>query len=315
MDALQRYEASERRLIEVCGADVVIRFVDLPAPWSRTRIIESGEGPPVLLVHGGGGTSAGTFIPLLAHLHGVRAIAVDRPGAPHSGAVDYHGVDLRSHAVGFLEATLDALELDSVPFVANSMGGLWTFWLALDRPGRVSAVVQLGCPAMILDTSAPTVMRLLSLPWVGPRLLTVGPQDQSMARRVFRQMGHGRSVDAGRIPSEVWDYMVATSAMPGYAATFASLIRRVMSLAGPRPGMSLDADQLGRLRQPTLFLWGDSDAFGGADVARAAADLVPDALLHVLPEAGHLPWLDDPKGCAGLVSGFLQTHAGTRPRT
>lgn len=305
MDAISAYEVAEGRLFETYGLAATTRFVDLPFPWRRTRVVEAGEGPPVVLVHGGGGHNGSSFAPLLAGLRGVRAIAVDRPGAPHDGTVDYRRIDLRSHAVGFLEAVLDALELPRVPFVANSMGGLWTFWLAQDRPERVTAIAQLGCPAVLLDTSAPRSMRLLAIPWVGERLLKMGRPSARMARKVLKQMGHGRSVAEGRIPPATYEYFASLSAMPSFAKTFSSIVRRVIWVSGTRAGMALDEEELSRIEQPTLFIWGEDDTFGSPEVGYRAVRAMPHASIEVLAGAGHLPWLDDPDRCADLVSRFI----------
>src|SRR5258708_12323345 len=96
-------------------------------------------------------------------------IALDRPGCGLSDGFDYSSVDdIRGHAVTFLGAVLDALGLDRARIVANSMGGLWSLWLALDRPERVSSLALLGCPALAAGTSAPAALRIMSPRGLGP---------------------------------------------------------------------------------------------------------------------------------------------------
>src|SRR5258708_19627400 len=96
-------------------------------------------------------------------------IALDRPGCGLSDGFDYSSVDdIRGHAVTFLGAVLDALGLDRARIVANSMGGLWSLWLALDRPERVSSLALLGCPALAAVTSAPAALRIISPLGLGP---------------------------------------------------------------------------------------------------------------------------------------------------
>lgn len=73
---------------------------------------------------------------------------------------------------------------DHIPFDGLSeadgppppISSTWTVWLAIDCPRRVEAMIHIGTPAWILDTSAPLPMRLLSVPGVGRlmmRLLSV----------------------------------------------------------------------------------------------------------------------------------------------
>src|SRR5215510_6550398 len=75
--------------------------------WSggETQVIEIGEGPPLLLIHGGGGYAAqwGPILSALSERHHV--LAVDRPG---HGSFDYRDVDLLAHRHRFICDFLDA---------------------------------------------------------------------------------------------------------------------------------------------------------------------------------------------------------------
>jgi pimeloyl-ACP methyl ester carboxylesterase len=55
-----------------------------------------------------------------------------------------------------------------------------------------------------------------------------------------------------------------------------------------------------------VLIWGDRDPVGAAGVAQAAARLIPDAQLELLP-AGHVPYLGHPQRVAELVSSFVRS--------
>ena len=74
---------------------------------------------------------------------------------------------------------------------------------------------------------------------------------------------------------------------------------------GLSPALVLDDELLGGITSPTYFLWGAKDPIGGADVARAFAPKVPGAHLEMLPEAGHVPWLDEPDLVARAAARFF----------
>jgi len=303
---VQEYETAERRLFERYGVEYRSHYFQLDKPRVRARVIEVGSGPPVLLVHGGGGVSSG-WVPVLPEIKGYRILAVDRPGCGLTDGFNYRGSDFHPHAVSFLTGILDALQLKTIPVVANSMGGLWTFWLALEKPERVSAIAQLGCPALILDTSAPFPMRLLSVRGLNQLMFSFQRPSVKMVQGVFKNMGHKQEA-MERTPQEYWECMYRSGMLPTYKEGWLTIIERVLRVSGPVAGLSLQEDEVRRIDQPTLFVWGDNDAFGTPDVGRRAVDIMPRANLEVVP-GGHLPWLDEPKRVGELVAAFLAENA------
>src|SRR3954451_22457390 len=148
-DRRRALQEAERRLFDRYGIAVESRDVRLADPPLRVRVLESGTGPPLVLVHGSGMT-ASTWAPLMPHLAGHRLIALDLPGFGLSDKLDYAGRSLRSHAVAQLTSLLDALALERVSVIGTSLGGMWALCLAVDAPDRVTAVVSLGVPAVVL---------------------------------------------------------------------------------------------------------------------------------------------------------------------
>ena len=303
MDAMALYERAERNLLERHGLTARSRYIDLEVPRTRVRLLEIGDGEPVFFVHGGGG-AAMNWIPLVAHLPGIRALLVDRPGHGLSDAFDYGGVRVRDHAVSCISSVLDASGIERAQVVANSMGATWTLWTAIDAPQRVTSLALLGCPAFILDTSAPAAMRLLSVPYLGRLLLKLQPADERGARQMWTLV----RADLDALSPEFIDATAALLRVPSIGLGYRTLLENMLRIVGPQP-YAISADDLVRVRQPTLFVWGTRDPFGGAAVGRRAASLMPDARIEVVPE-GHLPWLDDPGRTARLVA----EHLGIRER-
>lgn len=230
----------------------------------------------------------------MAELTGFTLYAVDRPGSGLNEAFDYRGVDLRTHAVSFLDSVLRELRLDRVPIVANSMGGLWAFWLALDVPDRVMALAQLGCPALMLGTSAPLAMRFLSL----GVLKRGSPRRPGQADKTLTHVTGPNTVS--RMPSALVDAMYEAEVSEAHMQTRLSMIREALRLRGPNPEKELGPDELAKVEQPVVFVWGEDDWYGPPDVGERACAVMPDAVMLRLP-AGHLPWLDEPSACARAV--------------
>jgi len=76
----------------------------------RVHVIEAGEGPPVVLLHGSS-TSSLLLLPLLERLKGLRGIVVDRPGFGLSDPARVSRERFRDAAAEFLDEVLDELEL------------------------------------------------------------------------------------------------------------------------------------------------------------------------------------------------------------
>src|SRR5690349_7637610 len=121
-DAVQAFRSAEEKLFALHGLTVRERWISLEQPALRTRVLECGEGEPLLLVHGGG-AFASVFAPVLAELKGFTLYAVDRPGCGLTDPFDYRGSDLKRHAADFLGGVLDGLGLERCALVANCAGG------------------------------------------------------------------------------------------------------------------------------------------------------------------------------------------------
>ena len=80
--------SAEQRFFDHYGLDYQSHIVEMDDPHLRLRVLEVGEGPPLLMVPGGAG-DAFIFAPIMAELSGWRMIAINRPGAGLSDGVDH----------------------------------------------------------------------------------------------------------------------------------------------------------------------------------------------------------------------------------
>jgi pimeloyl-ACP methyl ester carboxylesterase len=287
-------------LFDRFGLEVESRFLELADPELRARVIEVGSGEPVVLVHGAGAQAA-IWAPLMAELPGFRLIAADSPGFGLTDPFLYTGVDLRRHAVSFLSSLLDALGIERAPLVGNSMGGLWSLRLAAERPRRVSSLVLAGAPP-ILDMSPPSFLRPLAVPGLNRLLFALQPPSMKQARKLVPQiLGKRAAVSMDPEYIEVW---YRSDTLPGATDAFRTLLERVGRLRGVRPGVRFSEEDFAGVAQPTLYIWGESDVFGGPEYGRRACAAMPNARLEVIP-GGHAPWWDEPERCADLIGAFL----------
>jgi pimeloyl-ACP methyl ester carboxylesterase len=264
------------------------------------HVVEAGGGEPAVFLHGSN-TSSLSFGPLLAHLEGVHAIAVDRPGQGLSDPAPVPRRRVRDAAVRFLDDFLDAMGLDAASFVGQSGGGVWTLWYAMARPERVRSIVLLGSVPFLPGTRCPAPMRVMATPVLGATLARlIKPTPRSFVR-FLSSVGEGETVV--RYPDFV-EAQVAAGSDPVARTTNLAEIRASISPFGFRRSALFRAEDLRSISAPTLFIWGDQDPVGSVEVARDVVRLLPDARLEVLP-AGHVPQLGHPQRVAAMVSGHL----------
>jgi pimeloyl-ACP methyl ester carboxylesterase len=303
-DALSQAAVNaEQRYFAHYGLKYKSHTVEMDDPQLRLRILEIGEGPPVLFVPGGAG-DAFIAAPIMAGLTGWRMIAINRPGAGLSDGLNFRQVDVRQLAVKTIRTVADAFDLDRAPIIGNSMGGLWSFWYTLAYPERVSSMVQLGCPALLLNTSAPFFMRLICVPginrFIAPQMR---PKNVETALDGLRFQGSSQE-DIDRMPRAAAEVVYHMFQLPTFLETWKSLLGSVANLNGAKPRYQLRAEELRQIEQPVQFVWGDNDVFGDLGVARQAISLIPNAQLVEI-QAGHLPFLDRPEETSAVIREFL----------
>ncbi len=283
------------------AAGVQGRFV--PRPSGRlVHVVEAGDGPPVLHLHGTN-TSSLSHLMLPGRMPGTRSYLVDRPGCGLSDPDSFGPGHFREYAVGFVGDVLDALGLDTPLLVGASGGGIWATWYALAYPERVRGLVMLGSVPTLPGGRAPLPLRLAATPGVGHLMVRAVKPGRRMMLRMMASMGEVETVV--RHP-DLLDSLVAGARDP--VATQANLaeLRALISRRGIRTSMRLTREDLRRLAVPTLMIWGDRDPVVPLAQARAAAAEIPDARLEVLP-AGHVPQLGHPDRVAALLEEFAMT--------
>lgn len=268
----------------------------------RVRVIEAGEGPPVVFLHGSS-TSSLSLLPVLERLEGVRAIAVDRPGFGLSEPVRVPRERFRDAAVEFLDEVLDELGLQTSAFAGSSMGGTWAMWYALARPERMPRLVLLGSAPLLPGTRPPVPLRVTAAPLVGDLLNRVVKPNRKLLLRLMASMGEEDTIV--HYP-ELIESLVAAARDPIASAANLAELRAIISPLGFRPSARMDPDELRRLNVPTLLIWGDHDPVGAVEVARETARLMPRARLELLP-AGHVPYLGHPQRVAELLTMFIRS--------
>lgn len=282
------FKQAQDALLAKYGVKATSRYIKLDKPQLTVHVLEAGAGKPLLLIHGGR-SCACSFAPLLAALQkDFHVYAFDRPGHGLSDEFNYRDTALREHAVDVITSVMVGLKLPEASVVANSMGGLWALQFALAKPERVTKLVLLGEPA------GSSMSPINPPPRAGNDPVIQAVRGAFAARLV---------ADIKRVPEELLQAELANQCLPWFAPSWNTLLEKITN---DKQATYQLRPELKNLRPATLFIWGDQDKLGPPTLGFEMADLAPHARCEILPDAGHLPWLDQPDACSRMVAEFLK---------
>lgn len=261
----------------------------------EVRYWDVGEGSPVVLIHGLGGTVE-TWLPnvdALARRH--RVLALDLPGFGRSGRQRL--IYSPGSATGFVAGFLDHLGAGRASIVGNSMGGLVALQLAVDQPWRVERLVLVGSAG--LGREVGRLLRLASVPWLGRYLLSRLTPEELVVGTVNSVVSNPQS-----IPRDLIERWIDITSQPGMLDSILQATRAGLTILGQRRRIVL-RDRLAELRVPTLLIWGSEDPVIPVAHAYAAHRLLPGSQIHVFEGCRHCPQLERPVEFNELVLRFL----------
>lgn len=237
------------------------RPLEVSTPYGVTRVNACGptDGPPLVLLHGGGATSTVWGSTIEAMNTGRHVLAVDVMGDAGRSMPDGTAIRTAEDHVGWLDAVLDAVGADSVDLCGHSYGGWLALNFALRRTQRVRRL------ALVAPSSCFAGLRIGYLVRAVPRLV------RPTARRTRAFLTWEA---AGRPLDEAWLEVAAL----GSALTWSPLVRP----RRPRPA------EVGALTVPTLLVLAERDrSHDNTRVERVARELLAGLTVTTLPGATH----------------------------
>lgn len=246
------------------------------------HLLEAGEGPPVLMLHGWP-QHAGCWrsvIGLLADDH--RLICPDLRGFGQSGAPG-KGYDPATFALDAV-ALLDALELERVAVVGHDWGGSAAFQLALGHPERVSRLLVLNTAPPWIEPS-PELVRNAWRSWYGVVLALFGERialarPDLIARALRSDAVHPEGISAIR----AGEYAEALR-RPASAHATKLLYRHYLRLVGA--AVLGRGEPAPRLTVPTRFLFGVHDGAISPAILNGIERHADDLEVELVEDSGH----------------------------
>jgi pyruvate dehydrogenase E2 component (dihydrolipoamide acetyltransferase) len=252
---------------DTADADAGPRETEAGGKRLRYLDIGSGDGPPIVFVHGfGGDLNAWMFNqPALAEKH--RTVALDLSG--HGGSTKI--MDFALDAAGFaadIDHVLAAAGIDRVHLVGHSMGGAIAASFASSQPKRVASLTLVAPAGLGPEINGEFIDGF------------VKAERRREAQEVLRLLVHDPELVSRAMVEDVLRY----KRLDGVAAALSAIADEWFP-----NGKQRQKFDIGSLTMPVQIIWGHDDRIIPAAHGEGLAGKVP---VHVLDNAGHLPHME-----------------------
>ena len=260
----------------------------------KIHYLESGSGPPLVLLHGTGGEGARWMPQIMALSSEYRVISVDQIGFGQSDKpmTQYHtGV-----FAGFVAGLLKSIGVPRAAFAGQSMGANVVLYLTIHYPEMVDRIVLVNGGGFRSDTAAPA--RAGGAPdWHGRHIANAATLDES--REYLNLMYYD---DKTFVTDKAIEANLAARLRSAY--TISS-----MGLAGEKGLGQIAEAEVKAIKVPTLLVWGANDTqstLASQDRLHAA---IQGSRKVIIDKAGHYPFLEHPEEFNQAVRDFLRSTA------
>lgn len=279
--------------------DAIQRFPVNTASVNGHRIayLDEGQGRPVILIHGYGGSMwqwEYQLTPLAAHF---RVITPDLIGSGFSDKpdLDYRPEDL----IESIRGLMDALGIQTATLVGNSMGAGVAIGMALTHPERVHRLVLIdGLPDHVRERLASPLMQR-----------AVNTRVPAWLAR-FGALFVGSRTTEAVLKEIVYDHTLVTPAVLNRSNRNRQREDMIGPLLSIRDSLPLweqyFAPRLKDIHHSTLILWGEQDRLFPPQVGGDLQAMISQSRLIVIPKAGHIPQWEQPQVVNRHLLDFLQ---------
>ncbi len=285
---------SLQRTLDVAGQRVNVLDTQ---PTSSAGTGSSGTRPALLFLHGWSSNWQIFLLNIAAFMDTHRVISLDLPGFGASPMPDGE-VSIQGYA-RLVDGVCDALGVERVSVVGNSMGGFIGAELALSYGTRVDRLVLVSAAGLSTEELARAPL-LVAARFVSASLPFATRFESAVVRRPRLRRAAMQFVV--RYPEKLSvplaQELVQSAGKPGFVAGLSAILDYSYR------------DRLPEIETPVLIVWGRNDILVPVGDATRYADLIgPNARVEIFEDTGHAPMLERPTRFNALLRGFLAGEA------
>lgn len=253
-------------------------------------VFDAGQGPPLVLIHGLGGSLYDWrhLLSPLSERH--RVVAVDLLGSGESDTPEREDYSIAAQARR-VRSILDELGIPRATLLGNSYGGGIALRLAQDSPGTVDRLVLIN--SVCYAEHIPLYVTLAAFPFAGEvaEALPLGKTVQKLIHACNRTVGVLKDDELEAYARELSE--------PGRRRALVEVLRAIVP-----SDLGEFQSRLRTIVAPALLIWGATDRTIPVELGRRLAADLPNARLVEL-DAGHVPHQERPADVLRLLREFL----------
>ena len=224
-------------------------------------------------------TSSDDWLPFLERTGGLAPDLIGFGRSGKGGHLDYSPEGL----TGFVKELLSELGAEPTSVVGHGWGGALALLLAQQDPSRVKRLVLIDAVPLLDGFSWHGPARVWRRPLIGELVMGATPR-WLLARELRKATVRPDAWTAPRL-EEVWDQFDQ--------GTQRALLR--LHRAADERRLAELGRGLGTVTAPSLVVWGENDPWFSPQWSDAYGAALPNATVERIPDAGHWPWLDQPR--------------------
>jgi pimeloyl-ACP methyl ester carboxylesterase len=259
----------------------------------RTRVIEAGEGEPLILLHGGGGHAEAYSRNLIRLGRNFRAMAIDMVWHGLSSKPPFMGEAVPVYADQVIDL-LDTMGIASAHIEGEAIGGRVAMRLAIHYPERVKKLILNNTGGVRFRTSEPRPESSNQYQTAASAAID-NPTRETVRKRLERLM-----VTPDRVTDELVEIRYRFYSDPKTQEAQANL-----RSSGHE---EIDEDEVTKIRCPTLVLATPYNPLRGMDAGKRLAALIPGARFHLIEDAAIWMQWEQAEEHDRVVSEFLNDH-------
>ncbi|HAC34828.1 MAG TPA: alpha/beta hydrolase [Gammaproteobacteria bacterium] len=254
----------------------------------RTRALEAGEGPPLILLHGTGGHAEAYVRNLEAHAKHFHVYSIDMLGHGYTDAkeCDYTMDDFVDHLVDFL----DAIGAEQAYLSGESLGAMVASWTAIKHPQRVIKLVQNTGTLMAPNEKGKA------------ELTDALERSRKAAGKLTREAVRGRlgwlmAEPEKSVTDELIEVRYQVYNRPGMLPVMGKIAMNVLGKVIDDEWCKqwVNPELMRDIQCPTLLLWTRHNPGQPVELAEEGMQFIPNARMVVLENSAHWPQWEEPE--------------------